>query len=93
MNLGLLNLEDLDRDYLCIIHLVFDLPPILRQVTLRRDQIHDGLIRLGATPDDEANGWQYPETIEVKAILGVAVQNEGKWSCRPMLEVVKDSVA
>ena len=90
MKTGQLDLQDLDRNYLCVVQLKHQQPGVIHQVTLRPDKIHDGFIRLGETVDDEANGWQYPENIEVLSIIGVAVENEGKWSCRPMLEVVRE---
>ena len=93
MKIGQLSLKELDRDYLCIIQIKHDPGGALRQVTLREDKVHDGLIRLGETPNDEANGWQYPEHIEVISILGVAIQKDGKWECRPHLEVVSEDEA
>lgn len=95
MKTGPLDLKDLDCNYFCIIRLNHtDAPGIIRQVTLRPDKVHDGLIRLGETPQDEANGWQYPFNVEVISIIGRAVYkggdegNPSNWSCRPMLEVV-----
>lgn len=45
------------------------------------------MIRLGETPGDELNGWNYPQNIEILAVLGEAVEKEpGKWECRPILE-------
>ena len=102
MKSGPLDLKDLDSNYFCIIRLNHtDTPGILRQVTLRPDKVHDGLIRLGETPQDEANGWQYPFNIEVLSIIGKAVYKDGaggegnptNWSCRPMLEVVSEDEA
>jgi hypothetical protein len=88
MKTGPLHLQDLDRNYLVVVQLKTQPPGALQQVTLRPDKIHDGLIRLGETPDDEARCWIAPENVIVEAIIGVAVENDGKWSCRPMLEVV-----
>lgn len=88
MKTGPLHLRDLDRNYLVVVQLKTQPPGALQQVTLRPDKIHDGLIRLGETPDDEARCWIDPANVIVEAIIGVAVENEGKWSCRPMLEVV-----
>ena len=93
MKIGPFHLQDLDRDYICIIQIKHDPGGALRQATLRLDKVHDGLIRLGETPNDEANGWQYPEHIEVISILGVAVQKDGKWEARPYLEVVSEDEA
>lgn len=88
---GLLDLEALDRHYVCIVELATQPKGVLLQVTLRFDKVHDGLIRLGETPDDEARCWIRPQHVNVVAILGVAVETNGKWSCKPALEVVKES--
>ena len=93
MKTGDLDLEALDKNYLCVIRLKHQNRGLLFQVTLRPDKVHDGLIRLGETLNDEANGWQLPELVEVLSIIGVAVENEGKWSCRPILEVVDGSAS
>ena len=93
MKIGQLDLQSLDRNYLCIVELATQPRGALMQVTLRADKIHDGLIRLGETPDDEARCWIRPEHVLVVSILGVAVENEGKWSCRPMLEVLMSEAA
>ena len=93
MKTGPLNLDELDRNYLCIVELATQPQGVLLQATLRPDKIHDGLIRLGETQDDEARCWIRPEHVVIVSILGVAVENEGKWSCRPMLEVVKSENA
>lgn len=104
MKIGPLHLQDLDRNYLCIVQIKHDLGGALRQVTLRPEKIHDGLIRLGETVLDEANGWMYPESIEVISIIGIAVYKEVKgavggemhpenWTWRPHLEVVSEDEA
>ena len=65
-----LDLDKLDQAYTCIIHLLGDQPQVLRQVTLDPTKVKNALIRLGENPGDEAQGWQYPESIEVLDILG-----------------------
>ncbi|MDZ4346075.1 MAG: hypothetical protein U1E51_26990 [Candidatus Binatia bacterium] len=86
MRAGPLNLEELDRAYLCIVQLRTQTPGVIHQVTLRPDKIHDGFIRLGETPNDEAAGWQYPANVMILSVLGYAIEDKGQWVCRPIFE-------
>ena len=91
MKPGPLKIEDLDRNYLCIVQSKTQMPGVIHQVTLRPDKVHDGFLRLGDTPHDELNGWVYPQNLNVLSIIGVAVETNGAWSCRPILEVVNEA--
>ena len=70
---GPLNLESLDQMTVCVVQLSTQQPGILHQVTLDPKKIKNGLIRLGDTAGDEAAGWNWPQNIDVRAILGTAV--------------------
>lgn len=83
MRTGPLDLETLDRAYVCVVKLGWEQRPVLYQVTLRPDKIHDGVIRLGETQGDEINGWQYPESLQVISVLG-ALNEKGE--CEPLSE-------
>lgn len=85
---GPLDLSDLaKRNYLAIVQHFTQQPGVVHQVTLRADKVSTGLIRLGETPGDELLGWNYPQNIQVIAVLGEAIETEkGKWECRPILE-------
>ena len=85
MKIGILNLEDLDKDYVAIVQLRTQSPGVIHQAALRQDKIHDGLIRLGETPGvDEVSGWQYPQNIAVIAILGTLHKTKDAWECKPI---------
>ena len=75
---GLLDLNDLDKNYSCIIQLRTQTSGVIHQVMLRPDKIKDGLIRLGETPGDEASGWQYPANIIVLSVLGIGTEEKDK---------------
>lgn len=61
---------------------------VIHQVILRPDKVKGGLIRLGETPGDEANGWVFLGSIDVIEILGDAEPDEEKkaWKCVPREE-------
>lgn len=97
MNIGFLNVDDIDKPYYCIIQLKHQPPGVLHSVILRPDKIKQimrtcslghahksAVIVLGETPGDQAAGWQYPENIYVIAVLGAAVERNGKWECVPI---------
>lgn len=97
MNIGTLNVKDLDQAYFCAIQLRTQPPGVLHSVVLRPDKVkktlrqcsmghlHEGdVIVLGETPGDQAAGWQYPENIFVVAVLGAAIEKDGKWECGPL---------
>ena len=55
----------------------------LQQVTLRPDKISaEGFIRLGETPNDEANCWIHPRNIFIAEVLGEAINTGQGWLCR-----------
>ena len=94
MNIGTLNLEELDRHYFCVIQLRHQQPGVLHSVILRTDKIRQtmrqcsmghnhksAIIVLGESLGDQAAGWQYPENIYVVAVLGEAIEKDGLWKC------------
>lgn len=96
MKPGNLNLEELDKPYYCVVQLRHQQPGVLHAVILRPDKVKQtmrqcsmghnhkaAIIVLGETPVDQAAGWQYPENIYVVAVLGVAIEKDGKWECVP----------
>ena len=96
MKIGNLNVEELDKPYFCVIQLRHQQPGVLHAVVLRPDKIkqtmrqcsmghsHEAaIIVLGETLGDQAAGWQYPENVYVVAVLGEAVEKDGKWECVP----------
>jgi hypothetical protein len=80
--------DDLKDGAICaVVHLNVEPNPLsLQQVTLRPDKIRGSLIRLGETPGDEANCWQYLSDINIVMVLGHATESEGKWTVSPILE-------
>ena len=96
MKTGNLNLDELDLPYFCVVQLRHQQPGVLHAVVLRPDKVKQtmrqcsmghhhkaAIIVLGETPGDQAAGWQYPDNVYVVAILGVAVEKDGKWECVP----------
>ena len=82
-----LSLAALTEPVVAVIQLHTQKPGILHQVVLRPDKVAGVLIRLGETPGDEANGWQFPQNITVLWVLGRAVETgDGKWKCVPFAE-------
>ena len=54
----------------------------LQQVTLRPDKIsEEGFIRLGETPNDEANCWIHPQNVQIAEVLGRAQDTGQGWIC------------
>lgn len=99
MNVGTLNIEDIDKPYLCTVQMRHQTSGVLHQVILRPDKIkttkrqcsmghfHDSaIIVLGESLGDQVTGWQYPENIYVVSVLGVAMEVNGKWECVPTQE-------
>ena len=97
MNIGQLNLDELDRPYFAVLQLRHQPPGVLHACVLRPDKVsqtmrqcslghnhRSAVIVLGETPGDQAAGWQYPENIIVVALLGSAHEEGGKWECRPL---------
>lgn len=97
MNIGQLQLSDLDQSYYCVVQLRHQSPGVMHSVILRPDKVkqtkrqcsmghyHDsGVIVLGETPGDQFTGWQHPENIFVVAVLGKAVEKDSKWICVPI---------
>lgn len=97
MNIGPLNLDEIDQPYFCVVQLRHQPPGVLHSVILRPDKItqtmrqcslghphKSAVIVLGESPGDQAAGWQYPENIHVVAVLGKAVETDGKWECVPI---------
>jgi hypothetical protein len=58
-------------------------PGVLQQVTIRPDKLKGHIIRFGETTADEYNGWLRLEDITLMAVLGLAVEKDGKWVCVP----------
>ena len=57
----------------------------LQQVTLRPDKYTEGgLIRLGETPNDEANCWIDPRNVEIVEVLGRMVASDKGLQCEPI---------
>ena len=57
----------------------------LQQVTLRPDKLSaEGFIRLGETPNDEANCWIDPKNVLIAEVLGRADLAAGGWICTPI---------
>lgn len=96
MNIGQLNLDQLDRAYCVVVQLRHQPPGVLHAVILRPDKVKQtmrqcslghphksAVIVLGETQGDQAAGWQYPENIHVVAVLGTAHEADGKWECKP----------
>ena len=96
LHVGQLQLAELDKPYFCVVQLRHQQPGVLHSVILRPDKVkhtlrqcsmghyHDSeIIVLGESLGDQAAGWQYPENIYVVAVLGVAVEKDGKWECVP----------
>lgn len=97
MNLGLLDLDQLDQAYYAVLQLKHQPPGVLHACVIRPDKVsqtmrlcslghnhRSAVIVLGETPGDQATGWQYPESVIVIAILGTAHEEGGKWECRPI---------
>ena len=97
MNIGQLRVEEIDQPYFCVIQLRHQSPGVLHAVVLRPDKVKQTarqcsmghlhgstVIVLGETPGDQAAGWQYPENIYIVAVLGKAVETDGKWECVPI---------
>ena len=97
MKIGQLDVEQLDQPYYCVVQIRHQPPGVLHSVILRPDKItqtmrqcsmghyhRSQVIVIGESPGDQAQGWQYPDNIYVVAILGIAVENNGKWECRPL---------
>ena len=85
MKPGPLNLEDLDRPYVCVVQHFSQPTGVIHQVTLRPDKISNGLIRIGETQGDELVGWNYPENFLIINVLGVGREGiGGKWECVPL---------
>ena len=54
----------------------------LQQVTLRPDKLSaEGFIRLGETPNDEANCWIHPQNVLIAEVLGKAKDTGQGWIC------------
>lgn len=94
---GPLDLSQLDRPHFAVVQLRHQSPGVLHAVILRPDKVkktarqcslghahESAVIVLGESPGDQASGWQYPENIYIVAVLGEAVEEEGKWQCRPL---------
>lgn len=83
-----LDLSKLDKPVVAVVQLRTQPKGVLHQVTLDPSKVHQRsqLIRLGESSGDEANGWLEPENIIVRAVLGIAVQADGKIQCVPVKE-------
>ena len=85
MNIGPLNVEDIDRAYFVIVQLRHQPAGVLHSVILRPDKVKQtmrqcsmghshksAVIVFGESAGDQAAGWQYPENVYVVAVLGIA---------------------
>ena len=92
-----MNLQELDKPLVAIVQLRHQPAGVMHQVVLRPDKVkkikricslghehESAVIVLGETEGDQAAGWQYPETIQLVAILGEGVEEKGKWICKPL---------
>lgn len=97
MNVGQLNLDNLDQAYFVVVQLRHQSPGVLHSVILRPDKVKptmrpcsmghthkSAVIVMGESPGDQAAGWQYPENVYVVAVLGTAHETDGKWECKPL---------
>lgn len=97
MNVGQLDLDQLDQPYYAVVQLRHMQAGVLFAVILRPDKVKQtmrqcslghahksAVIVFGESPGDQAAGWQYPENVHIVAVLGVAVEEGGKWECRPL---------
>ena len=68
----LLDIKQLKKNTVAIVHLATQPPGTLQQVTLRPDKVsRAGFLRLGETQGDEAMCWIHPDNVMVMEILGV----------------------
>lgn len=66
-----LDLKQLEKNTVAIVHLATQPPGTLQQVTLRPGKVsRGGFIRLGETQGDEAMCWIHPMNVRVMEILG-----------------------
>ncbi len=85
MNIGQLNLDELDKPYAAVVQLRTQPAGVLHQVILRPDKVKQtmrtcsmghahksAIIILGESLGDEVFGWQHPENIFIVAVLGAA---------------------
>ena len=97
MNIGQLNIDELDQHYYAVLQLRHQPQGVLHVCVLRPDKVtqtmrkcsmghnhKSAIILLGDTPGDQAVGWQFPENIFVVAVIGTAHEKDGKWECRPL---------
>ena len=97
MNIGQLNLDQLDQAYFVVVQLRHQPAGVLHAVILRPDKVKQtmrqcsmghahksAVIVFGESPGDQAAGWQYPENVYIVAVLGSAHEEDGKWECRPL---------
>lgn len=97
MNIGQLNLDQLDQPYFVVVQLRHQPAGVLHAVILRPDKVKQtmrqcsmghahksAVIVFGESPGDQAAGWQYPENVYIVAVLGRAVEENGKWECQPL---------
>lgn len=83
-----------EKPILAVVQLATQPKGVIHQVVLRPGKVKGGLIRLGETPGDEANGWQHLGAIEIVEILGEAIPPEEvtdatsnvPWKCVPLKE-------
>lgn len=84
-----------EKPILAVVQLATQPKGVIHQVVLRPGKVKGGLIRLGETPGDEANGWVYLAAIEIVEILGEAIPPEdidsanAAWKCVPLKEPLK----
>jgi len=72
-----LDLNKLDKSYVCVVNLLTDGNYSLRQVTLRRDKVSNNLIRLGESESDECPAcWYHWSDIQILSVLGKAKENK-----------------
>ena len=98
INIGPLNLDQLEEPTVAVIQLRTQPPGVMHQVVLRPDKVkqtmrqcslghahNSAVIRIGETPGDEASGWQFPENVLVVTVLGRGVEGAPNqpWTCEP----------
>ena len=86
INIGPLNLEQLEEPTVAVVQLRTQPPGVIHQVMLRPDKVkqtmrqcslghahRSAVIMVGETQGDQASGWQFPENVLVVAVLGKGV--------------------
>lgn len=71
------------QNILAVVQLANQPKGVIHQVILSPEKVRNGIIRLGEFPGDEIHGWQHLANVEVIETLGEAIEQDGKWVCKP----------